>query len=170
VNKIQEPSEYDSFARFYDLFFGQKDDDLAMYRDFALAADGDVLELGCGTGRLLVPLAQVGYHVTGLDVSRPMLDVAAGKIAQAGLQERVELVQGSLDDFDLQSRFSLIIIPINTFMHCYDLEQQLACLRCVRRHLLPGGQLVIDVFHPDFQSLLECDGRVVSEGTLVDPD
>ncbi len=161
--------EFDSFARFYDLFYADRDDDLQMYRDFALAADGPILELGCGTGRVLIPLARDGHHVTGLDLSAAMLAAAQAKVNATHLNDRATLVQGDMRDFDLPTRFALAFIPINTFMHCYDTGQQLACLRCIRRHLQPGGQLVIDLFHPDPQALLESDGRLISESTVLDP-
>ena len=161
---------YDLFARFYDLFYGQGGDDLAMYRDFALAADGPILELGCGTGRLLVALARQGHRITGLDVSHASLERARAKAKEGGLEGYVTLVQGDLRDFDLPDRFALAVIPINTFMHCYDIEQQLACLRCVRRALRSNGQLVVDVYHPDLPVLLEADGRLVSDGSVLDPE
>jgi SAM-dependent methyltransferase len=165
-----EVNEFDPFVHFYELFYGGQDDDLQMYRDFALAADGPILELGCGTGRVLVPLALDGYHVTGLDLSAPMLAAAQAKIDTAHLGHQVTLVQGDMRDFDLPSRFALALIPINTFMHCYDTQQQLACLRAIHHHLNPGGLLVVDVYHPDPQVLLESDGRLISEGTVLDPD
>jgi SAM-dependent methyltransferase len=140
-----------------------------MYRDFALAAGGPLLELGCGTGRVLIPLAADGQRITGLDVSAAMLAAARAKADAAGLRDRVNLVQGDMRDFGLPTRFALAFIPINTFMHCYDGGEQLACLRSIRRHLQPGGRLVIDVYHPDLQALLESDGRLGSEGTVLDP-
>jgi SAM-dependent methyltransferase len=156
--------------RFYDLFYGERDDDLQMYRDFALAADGPILEVGCGTGRVLIPLALDRYHVTGLEVSEAMLAAARAKTSAAQVGDRVTLIQGDMRDFEIPARFGLAFIPINTFMHCYDTSQQLACLRCIHRHLRPGGQLVVDVYQPDPQTLLESDGRLVSEGTLHDPE
>ena len=163
-------SEYDPFARFYDLFFGQRTEDLPMYRDFALAADGPILELGCGTGRVLVPLARDGHHLTGLDLSAPMLAIAQARAEAAHVSDRVHLVQGDMRDFDLPTRFALTIIPANTFMHCYDTRQQLACLRCVHRHLQPGGRLVVDVYHPNPQAMLESDGRLVGQDSAFDPE
>lgn len=161
---------YDLFARFYDLFYGGQVDDLPMYRDFALAADGPILELGCGTGRVLVLLAQEGHALTGLDSSEAMLNVARIKVQAAGVGNQVKLVRGDMCDFKLPDSFNLVIIPINTFMHCHDMERQLACLRCACRHLVPGGRLVIDLFHPDLQTLLESDGRLLLRGEVVDPD
>jgi SAM-dependent methyltransferase len=163
-------SEFDPIARFYDLFYSDRDDDLQMYRDFALAADGPILELGCGDGRVLIPLVLEGHHVTGLDVSAPMLATAQAKADAAQVNDRATLIQGDMRDFDLPARFALAFIPINTFMHCYDTEQQLACLRCIHRHLQPDGRLVVDVYHPDPQTLLESDGRLVSEDTVFDSE
>jgi SAM-dependent methyltransferase len=163
-------TDFDAITRFYDLFYGERDDDLQMYRDFALAADGPILEVGCGTGRVLIPLALDGYHVTGLEVSEAMLAAARAKINIAQVGDRVTLIQGDMRDFEIPARFGLAFIPINTFMHCYDTSQQLACLRCIHRHLRPGGQLIVDVYQPDPQTLLESDGRLVSEGTLHDPE
>jgi hypothetical protein len=98
-----------------------------------------------------------------------MLAAARAKLEAAHLAGRVTLVQGDMRDFELSTRFALAFIPINTFMHCYDMHQQLACLRCVRRHLESGGQLVVDVFHPDLQVLVESDGRLMSEGAITNP-
>lgn len=162
-------SEFDPLARFYDLLYAERGDDLHMYRDFALLAHGPILELGCGTGRVLIPLALDGHQVTGLELSEAMLDVAQAKVEAAQMGDRVTLIAGDMRDFDIPARFALAFIPINTFMHCYDTGQQLACLRCIRRHLRPGGQLIVDVYHPDPQTLLESDARLVSEGTVVDP-
>ena len=165
-----ELNEFDPLARFYDLFYGKRDDDLQMYRDFALAADGPILELGCGTGRVLVPLARDGYHVTGLELSEAMLQTARAKIDAAQVSDRVTLIQGDMCEFEIPTRFALALFPINTFMHCYDTHQQLACLRCVHQHLQPGGQLIVDVYQPDPQVLLESDARLLSEGTVLDPE
>jgi SAM-dependent methyltransferase len=161
---------FESFARFYDLFYAGRDDDLRMYRDFALAADGPILELGCGTGRALVPLAREGHHVTGLDASEAMLTLAQTKVKEYGLDEQVTLVRGDMCHFDLSTRFALVMIPINTFMHCSDINRQLACLQCIRRHLRPEGRLIVDVYHPDPQVLLEADGRLFGDAPLTDPE
>ena len=163
-------NEFEPIARFYDVFYGERDDDVQMYRDFALAVDGPILELGCGTGRVLIPLALEGHHVTGLELSEMMLAMAQAKANAAQMDDQVALIQGDMRDFEIPERFALTIIPINTFMHCYDTAQQLGCLRSIHRHLQPGGQLVVDVFHPDPQALLESDGRLVSEGAVLDPE
>ncbi len=159
---------YDPFARFYDLFYAQRDEDIAMYLDFAQAADGAVLELGCGTGRLLLPLARAGHRVTGLDCSAEMLARAQERLRAAGLSERATLVQGDLRRFELAERFALAILSVNTFMHCHNTQEQLACLECIYRHLHSGGRLVIDLTHPDLQTLTEADGRLLSDEPVRD--
>ncbi len=170
MDAVTARDEYAAIARYYDLIYGQRQDDVAMYVDFAAVSSGPILELGCGTGRVLVPLAEAGHSVTGVDSSTSMLAVARNKVEEAGLQKAVSLVTGNLTDFELPDRFDMAFIPINTFMHCYDQSQQLRCLEAIRRHLKPGGRLVIDVYHPDPQSLVECDGRLVCENIVEIPD
>jgi len=160
---------YDPFARFYDLFYAQRDDEIAMYLDFAQAADGAILELGCGTGRLLVPLAHAGHRVIGLDSSAEMLARARERLRVAGLTGHVTLVQADLRHFDLAERFALAILSVNTFMHCYNIQEQLACLECVHRHLDSGGRLVVDLTRPDLQTFTEADEHLLSDEPVCDP-
>src|SRR5271165_7218240 len=89
------------------------------YDAAASLSGGPVLELGCGTGRMLVPLAQAGLHVTGLDISQRMLERAAEKRArlEAAQHDRVRLVQGDMTLFDLGEQFPLVIIPFRPFQH-----------------------------------------------------
>ncbi|MGC8878007.1 MAG: class I SAM-dependent methyltransferase [Anaerolineae bacterium] len=161
--------DYDAFARFYDLFYAQRDEDIAMYLDFAQAADGTILELGCGTGRLLLPLARAGHRIVGLDSSAEMLARARERLRAAGLTGCVTLAQGDLRHFDLGERFALAILSANTFMHCHDTQEQLACLGCIHRHLHSGGRLVVDLTHPDVQTLAETDGHLLGDDPVRDP-
>jgi len=140
---------YDPFARWYDLFYAEFDDDFWMYQNFAGPAGTRVLEIGAGTGRVAIPLAQAGGAVTGIDTSAAMLAIGRDKIAQAGIADRVTLVQADMRAFDLGAHFDLAIVPINTFMHNLTLDDQLAALASIKRHLAPHGRLVIDLFNPD---------------------
>jgi len=142
-------SDYAAIARLYDLFYDDVTDDIPMYRGFAERAGGPVLEIGCGTGRVTLPLAQAGCAVTGIDVSDAMLAIAREKVERADLADRVKLVRADMRRFDLDARFDLAIVPINTFMHNRTLDDQLATLAAIRRHLTAQGLLVIDLFHPD---------------------
>jgi SAM-dependent methyltransferase len=145
---------YDSIiADYYDtspLVSGRKQD-LAFYLETAAASRGPVLELGCGTGRIAVPLAESGLRVTGLDISQRMLQQAEQKrssLAPAG-RDLLRLIHGDMTSFDIPEQFPLIIIPFRPFQHLLSVEAQLGCLRCARRHLADGGRLVMDFFQTD---------------------
>lgn len=162
-------SEFDVFARFYDADYGDFQDDLLLYRGFAQRTGGPLLELACGTGRLLVPLAQAGYEITGVDISPALLAVARRKIEAAGLQQRVTLVKADMRDVRLDRRFRLALVAVNSFMHLLTTEDQLRALRCWREYLTPEGLLILDLFHPHPQDLLEADGRLVMDWQRKDP-
>lgn len=112
----------------------------------AKAAGLPALELACGTGRVTIPIAQGGAFVVGLDASPAMLGRAREK--GAGLAN-VRWVEGDMREFDLPERFGLICIPARSFQHLLTIEDQLACLVCIRRHLAPGGRLAMNIFNPD---------------------
>ena len=128
-----------------------------------------ILEVGCGTGRLLLPLGQAGHKLTGLDLSEVALGAAQAKIEAAGLTDQITLQQGDMRSMDLAEKaFGLAFIPLNTFMHCHTLEDQLAALQAIHHHLQPAGQLIIDLFQPNPALLAEADGRLYFEQTLID--
>ncbi len=135
---------YDAYKDFYDLEYSASEEAV----DFvaAWAGDGPALEVGCGSGRMLLPLGARGLEVWGLDLSEAMLALARAKVAQAEpeVRERIHLVAGDMRAFDLSPQsFSLVYLPYNEFMHLHDLEDQLAALRCFRRQLRPGGILLL---------------------------
>jgi SAM-dependent methyltransferase len=128
--------------------------DAAFYLALARESGGPVLELGCGTGRILLPIARAGIPCVGLDASRDMLDALRAKQPPPSL----ELVQGTMESFDLGARrFALIAIPFRAFSHLLDVPAQLAALACIRRHLAPGGRLALDVFDPKLASLARAE-------------
>lgn len=135
-------------ARLYDQLDELSDfEDVAFYRLFAGLEAGPVLDLGCGTGRVLVPLVQDGLEVVGLDASQQMLATCRQKVEAAGLA--CELVQGDMRRFDLgERRFGTIMVPgfsIQMLSHEGDFWD---CLACCRRHLRAGGQLILPTFMP----------------------
>lgn len=144
---------YEPFvAEYYDhlpMVAGRRDLDL--YLEFTHRLGDPILELGCGTGRILLPLAEAGYRITGLDFSQGMLSKCREKLERMSreTQQRVTLIQGNMTRFDLREIFPLIIIPFRPFQHLLSVGAQLDCLHCVRRHLAPGGKLILDVFQPD---------------------
>lgn len=137
-----------SWAQFYDLD-PTFPDDLPFYR--ALLRPGfRVLELGCGTGRVLVPLAAECARMVGLDASPSMLEVCRRKVAASGLPaDRVSLVLGDMSRFDLGERFDLVLTPYRSFQDLVDERQVEGFFRCVAAHLTKRGSLILNVHHSD---------------------
>jgi SAM-dependent methyltransferase len=149
---------YDSFiADYYDEspVVKGRTQDVAFYRQAACEYGDPILELGCGTGRITMALADAGKRITGLDLSERMLERAVEKRAALRVEarERLHLIQGDMTKFDLGEKFRLIIIPFRPLQHLLEVEQQIACLDCVRKHLAPGGRLVLDVFQTDAERM-----------------
>lgn len=159
-----------AYARFYDLDHAGVDDDLFMLRQFAARCGSPILELACGTGRALLPLARDGYHLVGVDASPAMLAVVRHRIAQEGLSERVTLLEQDMRALDLGQRFALAFAASNSFCHLLSIDDQLAALACAHRHLEPGGLLLLDLFNPDLGQLLASPGEVTLEKVLTEPD
>src|SRR5260370_1764374 len=149
---------YDSFiADYYDEspIVKGRTQDVSFYRDAAREFGDPVLELGCGTGRITMALAEAGKRITGLDLSERMLARAVKKRAALLVEarERVHFVQGNMAGFDLGEKFRLVIIPFRPFQHLLEVHQQINCLECVRKHLAPGGRLILDVFQTDAERI-----------------
>lgn len=136
---------YRSASRFYDLFGSKRD--LAFYRDVAHQSGTEALELGVGTGRVAIALAQAGIRVLGLDSSPHMLRVARTKLAQEpeAVRNRVTLTLGDMRAFDLDHSFPFIYLPASTFDHNLTHEDQHRTLRCVHTHLRPSGRFAFDL-------------------------
>ena len=128
--------------------------DIEFYVDLCREA-GQALELGCGTGRILIPAAQAGCRITGLDQSAGMLARCRAKTEALppGVRERTTLVQTDMTRFHLCQTFPLAIAPFRPIQHLTAVADQLAFLRCVREHLAPGGRLVFDAFNPNLAML-----------------
>jgi SAM-dependent methyltransferase len=139
---------YASIAPNYDAEYAALRDpsgDAAFYAGLARETGGPVLELGCGTGRVLLPIAREGKECVGLDASPAMLDVLRAKTPPPNLT----LVEAPIIAYDLgAARFRLIFAAFRVFQHLYTVEDQLEGLACAHRHLAPGGLLAFDVFAP----------------------
>jgi SAM-dependent methyltransferase len=122
--------------------------DVDFYLDFSRSAGGKILELGCGTGRILIPTAAAGCKITGLDISEYMLAKCREKLQSQPeeVQKRVRLVHGTMTHFSLNETFSLITTPFRSFQHLVSVQEQLACLHCANKHLKKRGKLILDLF------------------------
>jgi SAM-dependent methyltransferase len=131
--------------------------DVDFYVEEARTYDGKILELGCGTGRVLIPVARLGKEITGVDSSPRMLAQCQLRLDEEPpeVRDKVSLVQADMRDMDLGERFSLAMIPFRPFQHLVAVSDQIAALQTIHRHLEPGGRLIFDVFNPHMKYLLE---------------
>ena len=168
-------SLYDNFiADYYDaspIVTGRRDIDF--YVNAAKEFGHPVLELGCGSGRVTIAVAQAGFTITGMDLSPKMLAKAEEKIAKLPESARtaVNFVQGNMTNFDLGALFRLVIIPFRPFQHLLDVQQQLECLQRVRKHLETGGHLILDFFQTDARRMHDPEflqERLVAEYAMPD--
>src|SRR3954471_22306929 len=104
--------DYDVIAPFYDREHAHFSEDLDLYRNFAEACGGKILELACGSGRVLLPLAHEGYTLTGVDTSDAMLNIARQRLQEEGLIARCTLVQQDMSALQLNQKFRLAFIAL----------------------------------------------------------
>lgn len=143
------PYQSDPFAviaPFYDLDLEGFAADISFYRNLT-ALNPDVLELGCGTGRVATELAKFGRKIVGVELSPAMLAIAAERAE--GLS--VRLIEGDMCDLELDELFSTVLIPLGGLQHLESVDEVTSALTTVAKHLSPGGQAVIDIEapHPD---------------------
>jgi SAM-dependent methyltransferase len=144
-------------AQLYDVF--PFEDDLPLYLDLARQEGGRVLEVACGSGRVLVPLANNGFDVVGIDVSPHMLALARAKLNAT--PANAQLVQADMRTVSLQTRdFDLAILAVKSFAYLIEVDDQLACLRRIHDHLRPNGLLAIDLLHPRIEWLSASRGSM----------
>lgn len=162
---------YEHIARYYDLSHDRLVDDIPFLLSLAAETPGAVLEVGCGSGRLLIPLARAGFSVTGVDSSPEMLELAAVRLAAepSGVRGRVRLVAGDVKNLELApgDGYDLILFGYNTFMHLDEAAAGTA-LKRLRPLLRAGGRLVIDVANPILLSMAADDPDFVLEDLLED--
>ncbi|HSK03027.1 MAG TPA: methyltransferase domain-containing protein [Kofleriaceae bacterium] len=150
------PPSYLNDGVHYDACHAHRLDDVPFWTQ-AASSCRSVLELGCGTGRIAIPVAATGAaagrRVIGIDSNPSMLDQARRKARAAGVE--IDYVLGDMRGFDLgRDDIDLAILSFNTINVLATLDDALACLRCTRRHLAPTGRLILDTFLPSPQRLL----------------
>lgn len=138
--------------------------DLEFYLGLARQARPPVLELGCGTGRLTIPIARAGVSIVGLDCDPDLLDVARCRSEGA---PSPRWLRGDMRSLALGERFGLIFLPFRGFSYLLTPEDQRAALDSAFEHLLPGGQLALDVFNPSVLALLARSNRPPAAGPIL---
>ncbi len=149
-----DESVYDSWVDIYDLLYSGFTEDIQFYVDEALTAKGTVLELGCGTGRVSLPIALQGVNLTCLDISRGMIGALERRIdASSDLSQPLRIVHGDMRNFSFNEKFDLIIIPFRSFLCLLSVEDQVRTLINIKRHLSNKGKLILNFFVPDLQTM-----------------
>ena len=147
-------SPYDAWAEIYDSVFSYVNEDIPFYVDEAVRSGGPVIELGCGTGRVAIPIALSGIDVVGLDSSTLMIERAREKAEQIGVSN-LKLVQADMIDFKFDDKFPLAIVPFHGLLSLLSLKDIERTLLNIRRHLTPEGKLIFDIFVPDLNMMVQ---------------
>lgn len=161
--------EYAAIAALYAVDFAGVRSDVDFYRSLAYRTKGPILEFMCGTGRVALPLAEAGYAVTGVDSSPQMLALAQ-QAHDRDPSIPLTLFHGDIRNWASDTRYSLAIVALNSFMHMLNVEDQLAALGTLHAALRPTGTLVIDLFNPDMRALPDYHGDVMLDKTFSLPD
>lgn len=148
MTRAEDRAFFDDWAEFYDAYYAQQAiDDVSFYVVRARNADGPVLEVGCGTGRIYLELLDAGVDATGIDLSPESLRVLREKADERGLEPDVR--EADVRTFDARREYALAIIPFRAFCHLLTLDDQLGALRRLHAALVPGGSLVFNTFVPN---------------------
>ena len=154
---------YDRISRFYDLDVDTYQDDHVFYGGLAARAGGPILELGCGTGRVLSRLAAAGFEIDGLDISQQILEIARRQLRRSEFERPVSLIKADAGDFTTHRQYNLVTFPLNSFMHLATPARQMSCLRSVSRTLAPGGTFALDLPNPESSILGQTERGLIVE-------
>jgi SAM-dependent methyltransferase len=152
-------SPYDAIAELYDPWSRSVVEDVDFYVAEARAAEGHLVELGVGTGRIAIPIAQQGIPVVGVDSSREMLAACARRAEAEGVAALLDLRLGDLRSPPVDERVPLVICPFRSYLHLADDGERIDALTAARRVLVPNGRLIFDVFAPKPDDIAETHGR-----------
>jgi SAM-dependent methyltransferase len=161
------PGFYSTIARFYDAENTDKDDDITLYTQLAGEYGGPIIDIGCGTGRVMVPLAGQGYDVHGIDNEQAMLDRVD---AEPSIKQRLTLHHGDLLTYDLETKFKLTLVPYNGLMHFFPQQKQIAALQKLRQWTHDDGLLVLDLPNAGEVFATQETDSVMLERTFLEPE
>jgi len=164
---------YAVLAKYYDGAYAAMKDliDVPFYVGLAKRIGGPVLEIGCGTGRVLLPTARAGITIHGLDSSLAMLGILRQKIDREppDVRERIRTHNGDMRNFRLEKKYPLVTIPFRPMQHMHSVEEQVRALTTAAFHLQEKGILAFDVFYPKFEMLQARLGEEILEIEWPDP-
>ncbi len=150
-------SEYDGFAPIYDAWAADMTEDVDFYVELAREADGPVVELAVGTGRVAIPSAErTGRKLIGIDSSPAMLDIARERAAAAGVE--LDLRLGDMRDLELEEPAALVTCPARSLLHLPTWYDRRQVFERVAENLRPGGRFAWNAFVFDHKIAAEHDG------------
>lgn len=159
---------YGKIARFYDAENSDKDDDIPLYLNLAEQYGGPIIDIGCGTGRVMIPLAEEGYEVHGIDYEQAMLDYAQQYMQENDLE--MTLHHGDVRTYQLDKKFKLVLVPFNGMMHFHTQEDQLAVLKQLRSWITDDGLLVLDLPNAGEIFATQETDAIIMERTFLEPE
>ena len=165
------PSDaYREYSRFYDLYVGDKSDDIPFYLEYARKAQTPILEIGAGTGRLTIPFARAGHSVVAVDVSPSMLAILEERLKDetTEVRARVQVVKADMRALNLGAQFDVVIVPYFTFNYLMSAADQISALERLQAHMSPQARLLIDVFIP-YGWIEDCPSEPVVVLDKTDP-
>lgn len=163
---------YDTIARFYDAENLEMTDDLPFYSDLAEIYGGPILDVGCGTGRVMLHLVQEGHVCVGVDTSPQMLERAQRKVetTMPDLMGLATFVQGDIATHQASTPYQMILLPYHTFMHFQDQATQLAVLRQLVANLADDGVVVFDLPNAGEAFATQDEHTIALDRTFIDPE
>jgi SAM-dependent methyltransferase len=164
LSKMTPQTTYSLFAKFYDAYVGDYNLDLPLYSALAAKTQSPILEIGCGSGRVLFSLLQTGQEVTGVDISEEMLRLAEDKLQKNQQRGRCKLVNHNFVDHALPHAYGLALVTFYTFNYLLSPDDQKAFLNHVAESLLPGSVIVFHLFYPHTLSHPETSGKWIDKG------
>ncbi len=156
--------DYNSFAEIYDSVYLGTEGDLDFYVNETKKIKGNVLEIACGTGRILLPLLKKGVNIEGIDLSARMLDVLNKKAKSLHLKPKVW--EADMRNFNAKKKYDLIIVPYRAFNHIETSADQIKTLKNFKKHLKEQGKLIINFFYPSFTVMAKRNGVKTKRDTV----
>lgn len=162
---------YQLFGWDYDHYSPLNGFEVDWHKSYAEKTGSPILELACGTGRLISKLAEVGFDVAGIDLSDKMLEIADKNINKLpdAAKSRITLIKGDITSFAFDQQFGLIFIADNSFRELRTKDAQVSCLKAVYKHLSPNGIFLLTVRHFDFSSFINGKREITWSKPIIDP-